>query len=92
MIYCGEESEQVMNGILIYTSSPDADGTMGGLAENGRPEYLPGLIAKAYDRAKWCSSDPLCIESGGQGFMGLNLAACHSCLVLPETFDVIRQL
>ncbi len=85
LIYCGDESEQVMNGILIYTSSPDADGTMGGLAENGRPEYLPGLIAKAYDRAKWCSSDPLCIESGGQGFMGLNLAACHSCLVLPET-------
>ena len=85
LIYCGDEDKQVMNGILIYTSSPDADVTMGGVAENGRPEYLPELLAKAYDRAKWCSSDPLCIESTGQGFMGLNLAACHSCMVLPET-------
>ena len=33
----------------------------------------------------WCASDPLCVESMGQGPDTLNLAACHSCLLLPET-------
>ena len=32
-----------------------------------------------------CSSDPLCIESEGQGTHGLNRAACHACALLPET-------
>ena len=41
---------------------------------------------KALSKARWCSSDPLCIEDkNGKGFMGVNLAACHSCSLLPET-------
>jgi hypothetical protein len=35
--------------------------------------------------ASICSSDPLCIESQGQGTFSLNLAACHTCGLLPET-------
>ena len=35
-------------------------------------------------RTSWCSADPLCVESGPNGVDGLNLAACHSCLLLPE--------
>ena len=33
----------------------------------------------------WCSSDPVCIESSGNGADGLNLAACHACVLAPET-------
>lgn len=36
-------------------------------------------------RAEWCSNDPVCCESGPSGSDGLNLAACHACLLLPET-------
>jgi hypothetical protein len=35
--------------------------------------------------AAWCSSDPLCIESTGQGVDALNLAACHACALVSET-------
>lgn len=87
IIYSNKDSDQFkMNGILIYTSSPDSEGTLGGLAEQGSPENLNNIFRKAVDKAKWCSSDPLCIETvTGQGFMGVNLAACHSCCMLPET-------
>jgi hypothetical protein len=43
------------------------------------------------EAASWCSSDPLCINSTGQGFDSLNLAACHSCSLLPETSCEIRN-
>ncbi len=32
-----------------------------------------------------CSNDPVCILSEGQGRDALNLAACHACVLLPET-------
>ena len=35
--------------------------------------------------AAWCSSDPVCIQSYGQGPESCNLAACHNCALLPET-------
>ena len=40
---------------------------------------------RGIEEALSCSSDPLCIESGGQGAGSLNLAACHGCTLLPET-------
>jgi hypothetical protein len=36
-------------------------------------------------RATWCSSDPICLESTGQGAAALNLAACHACALIAET-------
>lgn len=74
-------------GILIYTSSPDADGTMGGLVEMALPEAMEKVFANAIEKATWCSNDPVCMELGkeGQGNMGTNLAACHNCCLLPET-------
>lgn len=90
IIYCSDDSKtgtaEEMNGILIYTTTSDSEGSLGGLVEKGLPEYLTMLLMKGVDNAKWCSSDPLCIStSGGQGFLGLNLAACYSCVLLPET-------
>ncbi|MGH2502873.1 MAG: DrmB family protein, partial [Ktedonobacterales bacterium] len=70
---------------LIYTATTDSDGSLGGLVRQARPEQLYSLIMGALEDAIWCSSDPLCIESQGQGYEALNLAACHSCVLLPET-------
>ncbi|WP_207497055.1 DUF1998 domain-containing protein [Aridibaculum aurantiacum] len=90
IIYCSGNSsigtEEEMNGILIYTTTSDAEGSLGGLVEKGQPDYLSSVMNKGVDKARWCSSDPLCISAEqGQGFMGLNLAACYSCVLLPET-------
>lgn len=82
-----EESEgkPSMHGVLIYTASGDSEGTMGGLVKKGEPGNLEPTLWKAIEAARWCSSDPVCIESKGQGTDSANLAACHSCALLPET-------
>jgi hypothetical protein len=75
-------------GILIYTSSGDIDGTFGGLVRMGKQENFFPVVYNAIDKARWCSSDPVCSEIGkssGQGVNNLNGAACHSCSYLPET-------
>jgi hypothetical protein len=74
-----------MAGILIYTAAGDSEGTMGGLVRMGLPGRLEDVFARAIERARWCSTDPVCIESSGQGPDNCNLAACHSCALLPET-------
>ena len=33
----------------------------------------------------WCSGDPICLESIGQGISGLNEASCHACMLVSET-------
>lgn len=79
------EGENPMSGVLIYTAAGDSEGTMGGLVKMGQPGYLESVIARAIEKAGWCSSDPVCIESRGQGPDNCNLGACHSCALLPET-------
>ena len=74
-----------MSGVLIYTAAGDSEGTMGGLVRMGEPGALEAVVAKALEKARWCSSDPVCIESSGQGPDSCNLGACHSCALLPET-------
>ena len=84
-IYSSSDSGESMAGILLYTATPDSDGSLGGLADNGRPHRLEPLLRDALERAKFCSSDPLCGHSA-PGEMGqLNGAACHACLLVPET-------
>jgi len=77
-----------MAAVLIYTASGDSEGSLGGLVRLGDPGRLERLIHDAIEGARWCSSDPICMELGGterQGPDGLNLAACHACAHLPET-------
>lgn len=50
-----------------------------------RPERMGPALEEALDRHGWCSADPVCRESTGSGTDGANLAACHNCLLLPET-------
>jgi hypothetical protein len=84
-IYCWEGDGREMNGVLIYTAAGDSEGTMGGLVEQGKPGHFELLLRGALEDAIWCSTDPLCIESHGQGIDSLNRAACHACTLLPET-------
>ena len=78
-------SEKKMAGILIYTSSSDSDGSLGGLVRQGDAELLESTIRNMLQEASWCSSDPLCSDSTAQGYNSLNYAACHACTLLPET-------
>lgn len=85
-IYCGEAADgKEMAGILIYTASGDSEGTLGGLVRQGRYDTFPGIYKKAIESAVICSNDPVCSLSNGQGRDSLNLAACYSCCLLPET-------
>lgn len=81
--YLGETSG--IAGILIYTASGDSEGSLGGLVRQGLPGKIEKIIQHALSEARWCASDPVCIQSPGQGQDGCNLAACHNCALLPET-------
>lgn len=80
---CGDNGK--MYGVLIYTASGDSEGSLGGLVRQGERGRLEDTILAAISNAEWCSSDPICIESKGQGPESCNLAACHNCALLPET-------
>ena len=85
-IYCEQNDNQFnMNGVLIYTASGDSEGSLGGLVRQGEQGRLEDTIISALKNALWCSSDPVCIQSHGQGPDSCNLAACHNCAILPET-------
>jgi hypothetical protein len=81
-VYAG----QAGYGILIYTGSPDAEGTLGGLVEAGRriTEYLDAAL----DAGKLCSNDPVCAEHSPDNEHDRRFllgAACHGCLLIAET-------
>ena len=80
-----DDASEACAGFLMYTASSSADGTLGGLVSQGDPEVFEQMLCSAIEAARWCSSDPLCIESTGQGSDALNLAACHACALIAET-------
>jgi hypothetical protein len=85
-IFVSSDANAPMSGLLIYTAAGDSEGTLGGLVRLGRPEFLGAVIERALKKAYWCSADPVCSENlGGQGSRMVNMAACHSCALLPET-------
>lgn len=73
------------SGILVYTAASDAAGSLGGLAALAGEQRFSDVLKSAFGRAGWCSNDPVCSEAGPSGSDGLNLAACHACILLPET-------
>lgn len=79
------DGDEGMCGLLIFTATPDADGTLGGLVRQGLPHRLEELIINGLRSMQWCSSDPLCIQGMTSVSEAFNLAACHSCLLAPET-------
>lgn len=77
--------DQPMAGLLIYTATSDDDGTLGGLQRQGDPVRMARTVVAAIRAQAWCSSDPLCIEDMLVPEDGHSLAACHACLLAPET-------
>ena len=58
-----------MAGILIYMAVPDIVGSLGGIVELTEPRRFLALFSAAITRSEWCSSDPVCSEQEGQGFI-----------------------
>lgn len=88
-IYSSEattDDQPSMAGILIYTSAPDSEGTLGGLVNLGETDTLGLHIMRALESAMLCANDPLCAEHAPsrQGHT-VHAAACHACLFAPET-------
>jgi hypothetical protein len=84
-IYSSTDPERKMAGILLYTASADSEGSLGGLVELGSKERFPNLIHNALENAKRCSSDPLCADHQPDVHATINGAACHACVLAPET-------
>jgi len=84
-LYLTEQDNPLpMAGILIFTADADAEGSMGGLVRQARPEDFVLTISRALSHADWCSLDPMCSEVRS-GPSGINRAACHACCLVPET-------
>lgn len=79
-------------GVLLYTGSPDADGTLGGLVQQAR--YVEEHLAQALRVAGLCSNDPICAQHApGSSMEGrwLHGAACHGCALVAETSCEMRN-
>ncbi len=73
-------------GVLLYTGTSDAEGTLGGLIQVGR--RIHQHIRDALDIGELCSNDPVCAEHQPQNAHErrfLHGAACHGCLLIAET-------
>ncbi len=84
-IYVSETESEWMSGVLIYTSSPSSDGSLGGLAREANTDRFEKTITGMLEKAKWCSNDPICAESEEHGANSLSYAACHACIFIGET-------
>jgi hypothetical protein len=72
-------------GVLLYTGTSDAEGTLGGLVAAGR--FMRRHVHRALEYGTLCSSDPVCayhapVPHDHQPLLG---AACHGCLLVSET-------
>ena len=83
-IYAGTAEEQ-MAGLLVYTATPDSDGTLGGLERQGKAKRIAGILERAIDAIEWCSSDPLCITDTMGAINSYSHSVCHACCLAPET-------
>lgn len=83
-IYASSSSDR-MAGLLIYTATPDSDGTLGGLERQGKAGRIEGVLQRSIEAVEWCSSDPLCISDMMGAFNSCSSSVCHSCCLVPET-------
>lgn len=89
-VYVDDESRRY--GVLLYTSSPDAEGTLGGLVQQAR--QIEGHIERALRTAALCSNDPVCAQHAPASSIErrwLHGAACHGCALVAETSCEMRN-
>ncbi len=79
-------------GLLLYTGTPDAEGTLGGLVQQAR--RVEEHLAQALRSGTLCSHDPICAQhSPGESLENrwLHGAACHGCALVAETSCEMRN-
>jgi hypothetical protein len=84
-IYSSSDANRSMAGLLLYTASPDSEGSLGGLVDLGSAIRFPDLLKNALRSAMRCSSDPLCADHQPDVHATINAAACHACILASET-------
>ncbi len=73
-------------GVLLYTATSDAEGTLGGLVQVGR--RIHEHIRTALEIGRLCSNDPVCAQHqplNPHERRFLHGASCHGCLLIAET-------
>jgi hypothetical protein len=89
-VYVDEVAQRF--GILLYTGSPDADGTLGGLVQEAR--HFEAHLTYALRMGALCSNDPVCsYHAPGKSMESrwLHGAACHGCSLVAETSCEMRN-
>lgn len=72
-------------GLLLYTGTPDSEGTLGGLVQVGG--QLRHHLETALELGRLCSNDPVCAQhrpDHPHENRLLHGAACHGCLLVAE--------
>lgn len=83
-VYSSKRGEGDRYAILIYTSTAGGQGTLGGLSNIA--ERAGEILERAKARLTLCSNDPICSEqTPGNDDQPMQGAACHACLLVPET-------
>lgn len=73
-------------GVLLYTGTSDAEGTLGGLVQVGR--RIHESVRAALELGQLCSNDPVCAQhdpGSSHESRYLHGSACHGCLLIGET-------
>ena len=89
-IYVDEQGGRF--GLLLYTSSSDAEGTLGGLVMQAR--YIEAHLRYAISLSELCSNDPVCAQHSPDQSLEerwLHGAACHGCTLIGETSCEMRN-
>lgn len=85
-IYCAPSTDaNPMAAILLSTGTTGAEGTLGGLLDQGRS--LHRHLSRAFDLGVLCSNDPVCAAHAPDADpteRWLEGAACHGCLFIAE--------
>lgn len=76
------------SGVLLYTASPGAEGSLGGLVEVGR--HIDRYLEQALELGRLCANDPVCAAHApdyedGRSDRFLEGASCHGCLLISES-------
>jgi hypothetical protein len=88
-LYVDEATNRTFGGILLYTTQPGGDGTLGGLI--GLVPTFERVLEAAVRNLDSCSNDPLCGEEVfGPG--RVNGAACYACALVSETSCEFRNM
>jgi hypothetical protein len=89
----GPDGAPARCGILIYTATAGAQGTLGGLV--GTAPRFAQILEGALERSMICSNDPICADhqpDNRSGDRATHGAACHGCLLIAETSCEMRNL